>query len=204
VSPTLQNFLPNDILQLNKPPAAAQSSSLCTCPEVTRLAAENERLASENWRLAEENARLRAEFKTYRQDGFATIGRARLEDLRRIPAESLAVFDEDLKALRKMILTWDDGRMNNEARERLVDMLDKYNVRYGKGDEKEANCQAPWKIFHDQGKSEGERIRGAWRNRRYWALDGDEAITGSMTGGNLKAAEALDTLIELFRWRGME
>jgi hypothetical protein len=202
VSLNLQNLLPSDILQLNKFPAAAQSSSLCTCRDVTRLTAENERLTSENWRLAEENARLRAEFKTYRQDGFATIGRARLEDLRRIPAESLAIFDEDLKAFRKMILTWDDGRMNREARERLVDMLDKYNVRYGKGDEKETNGQAPWKIFQDQGRSEWERIRGAWRNRRYWALEGNDTA-GSM-GGRLKATEALDTLIELFRWRGME
>jgi hypothetical protein len=113
----------------------------------------------------------------------------------------LARFDEELKTLRKQILTWDDVRMNIEARERLVDFLDKYNVRYGKGDEKEANSETSWGIFQNHEKSEGERIRGAWRNRRYWGLGGDRQTDSD---GVLKATEALDTLIELFRWRGME
>jgi hypothetical protein len=111
-------------------------------------------------------------------------------------------FDENLKTLRKQISMWDHVRMNIEARERLVDFLDKYNVRYGKGDEKEVNWQTSWGVFQNHEKPEGERIRGAWRNRRYWGLGSDGQTDSG--GGSLKATEALYTLIELFRWRSME
>jgi predicted RNase H-like nuclease (RuvC/YqgF family) len=182
----------------NQGPVATQLETSCAClhTDVTRLSAENERLSSECWRLTEETARLRSELKalqaTQRQDGFATIGRARLGDLKNIPTESLARFDEDLRALRRFYLSVDDTGLL-QARGRMVDLLDRYNVQYV-SEARDQNWFTPWDIFNNVKNTEGERIRGAKRNRRFFAMENN----------NLQPTEALETMIELFRWRGME
>jgi hypothetical protein len=83
-------------------------------------------------------------------------------------------FDENLKTLRKQISMWDHVRMNIEARERLVDFLDKYNVRYGKGDEKEVNWQTSWGVL---------RIMRSRRERGLGVLGGTSGTGGWVVMG---------------------
>lgn len=139
------------------------------------------------------------EYGILQQDGMGhelttrmvTIGCARVSDLLELGGRKLANFDGDLRDLRDWVLTRATGvdeMTNGVFVGKFREIMNRYGVKYDDGSD-----DRRWNIdVRNKDLSVESRLRALVSDRRFWVFQ---------AAGNHEFTLALDTMVQLCRWR---